>query len=283
MEQSAEIVKRLVLLFIGSLISAIGVNGFLKPIGLLSGGVTGISLILNHLSGINIGVLIYAMNIPLFAIAYFHLKKEFLKYSLINMTFYSVLVGLTEGMGSLIPGQDVMVAALFGGVLNGLGMGLIFRGRGSQGGMDIVAMLVRQKWDFSIGRLLMLFNLGIVAWGSTIFGIQSFFYTLISMYIGYNFVDKVQVLFETKKSLIIISKYPKIIGNVLIKDMNRAVTYLKGEGGYTHKEKYIIYTIINPRELPRIKEIIAKYDKDAFLSVEEKVEVQGYRFEQRFL
>ena len=196
---------RILTLALGSLICAVGINGYLRPLGLLSGGATGIAIIMNHLTSFNIGLIVFAINIPLFVLAAFKLKREFVIYSMINMTMFSTLLGVTGEVYKYIGVDDIMLSAIVGGVLNGIGMGITFRGRGSQGGMDIIAALIRKKWDISLGNALMGANLVIIGWGGTIFGIKSFLYTIIVLFISYNFLDKVQTTFETKKSVMIIS------------------------------------------------------------------------------
>ncbi len=274
---------RILTLALGSIICAVGINGYLRPLGLLSGGATGVAIILNHLTNFNIGLIVFAINIPLFILASFKLKREFIIYSMINMTMFSALLGVTGDVYKYIGVDDIMLSAIVGGVLNGIGMGITFRGRGSQGGMDIIAALIRKKWDISLGNALMGANLVIIGWGGTIFGIKSFLYTLIVLFISYNFLDKVQNTFETKKSVMIISENPKEIGEALIAGMNRAITYLQGEGGYSHMEKQIIYTIISPREVSKLKKIVNEHDPKAFISVFETNEVRGYRFKERFI
>ncbi|SKB72818.1 Uncharacterized membrane-anchored protein YitT, contains DUF161 and DUF2179 domains [Acetoanaerobium noterae] len=274
---------RILTLALGSLICAVGINGYLRPLGLLSGGATGIAIIMNHLTSFNIGLIVFAINIPLFVLAAFKLKREFVIYSMINMTMFSTLLGVTGEVYKYIGVDDIMLSAIVGGVLNGIGMGITFRGRGSQGGMDIIAALIRKKWDISLGNALMGANLVIIGWGGTIFGIKSFLYTIIVLFISYNFLDKVQTTFETKKSVMIISEHPKEIGDALMANMNRAITYLNGEGGYSHLEKQIIYTIINPREVSKLKKIVNDHDPKAFISVFETNEVRGYRFKERFI
>lgn len=274
---------RIMTLALGSLVCSVAINGFLRPLGLISSGITGISIILNHISSINIGLIVFTLNIPLFILAYFKLKREFVIYSLVNMIMFSTMLGLTGNVYKYIGVDNVMLSALVGGALNGIGMGITFRGRGSQGGIDILGAIIRKNWEISIGSALMLIDLAIIATGGYVFGIESFLYTLTALYIGYQFLDKVQATFDSKKSVMIISHKPKEIGTALMQEMNRAITYLKGEGGYTGNEKNIIYTIVNPREIPKIKKIVNEHDPNAFISVFETNEVRGYRFEERFI
>lgn len=276
-------VKRLLSLIVGSLFSSVAINGFLRPAGLISSGITGLSIIANYLTGVNIGLIVFAVNVPLFILAYFNLKKEFVIYSLINMVIFSILLGFTGNIYKFIEVDDALLSAITGGVLNGIGMGITFRARGSQGGIDIIGVMIRRKWEISIGNALMLLDFLIVLTGGYIFGIKSFLYTSIAIYISYYFLDHIQTIFNRKKSIMIISNKPETIGNLLIYEMNRGVTYIDGHGGYSGKEKKIIYTIIYDKEIPKIKGILKKVDPEAFISILETSDIKGYRFEERFV
>lgn len=274
---------RIAALALGSIICSIAINGFIRPLGLLSGGAAGVSIIINHLSGINLGLVLAMINIPLFMLAYKMLKREFVLYSLWSMGIFSVFLGITGGISRYIGVDNVLLSAIIGGTLNGIGVGINFRARGSQGGIDIIGAIFRKKWDISLGTTSLSINLCITAIGGLLFGRESFYYTIIVMYCTSLFIDKVQRRFETKKSVLIISDSQDEIAHALMKEMNRAITLLKGEGGYHKKEKNVIYTIVNPSEIGKIKMIVGRYDKNAFISVIETSDVKGYRFAERFI
>ncbi|SHK26138.1 YitT family protein [Tepidibacter formicigenes] len=274
---------RILSLSFGSLLCAISVNAYLAPNKLLSGGASGIAIILNNLFNINIGLIILLINIPLFMISYKKLDKDFIKYSLINMLIYSFIIGSTTDAYKYIGVNDLILSAIFGGVLNGIGMFIIFRNKGSQGGTDILAKLVKQKWDVNLGSALMGFNLVIVSTGGLVFGIKKAMYTLISMYVAYQVLDKIQDSIQVKKSAMVISDSSEEISKDIMNEMGRGVTFLQGEGGYSKDSKKVIYTIINPIELPKLKEIVEKYDEHAFISINETQEVRGRGFKQGFI
>lgn len=284
-DRMKEIILNLLLLITGSCICAIGVNGFLRPLNLLSGGVTGIAIVLNHISQINMGIIIFLVNIPLIVIAYFKLNLEFVLNTLFNMTIFSFIIGISGSIYKYIgvSSGDVLASCMIGGALNGFGMGLIFQAGGSQGGLDIIAAIIRRTWDFSIGKILLILNTFIVLWATTHFGSEIFYYTMISMYISYKSVDSVKFLLERKKVLMIITNKHREIGEQLIEDMNRAVTFIEVEGAYKNEKKHMVYTIVNPREIPNIKKLIKKIDKSAFYCISDSQEVKGYRFKERLL
>lgn len=275
--------QRILALTIGSSFCAVAIGAFLAPLNLLSGGLGGIAIILNKFYGLNIGLLVFLMNIPLFLVAWKKLSREFVAYSLINMTIFSTLLGFAGYLAPYIKLEDTLLAAIIGGVLNGIGMGLTFRGRGSQGGLDIIAALIRKKWDIPLGNALMGANLVIVAVGGAVFGIQNAFYTLIAMYVGYQFLDKIQSIFETKKKVVIISEAAEDISQEIMNSIGRSVTFLQGQGAYSRNEQKVIYSIVSPRELSQLKQIIDKHDKKAFISIDEISEVRGHGFQERFI
>lgn len=274
---------RIINLSLGSLFCAVAINGFLAPNHLLSGGVGGMSIILNYLFNINIGLVVLIINIPLFLGAYKKLDKDFIIYSLIAMIIYSSIIGLTVNIHEYIRVDDLMLSSIFGGVLNGIGMGITFRSKASQGGTDIVAALIKKKWDINLGTALMGLNLIIVSVGGGIFGIKKAMYTLIAMYVAYQVLDKIQLAFDVKKSAMIISDLSEEISKDIMNKMGRGVTFLQGEGGYSKDSKKVIYTIISPLELPKLKDIVLKYDKDAFISVNEIKEVKCKGFTESFI
>ncbi len=278
-----EVFINLFMLLVGSTLCAVGVNVFLRPLHLLSGGVTGIAIVVNYLTDINIGLIVFLVNIPLFIVAYFKLNLEFVLYSLFNMTVFSLILGSTGALTESFYLNDMLASCLIGGALNGFGMGLIFRAGGSQGGLDIIAAIIKKKWDFRIGKILMVLNVFIVLWATTHFGFEIFYYTMISMYISYSFVDNVKLLLEKKKVMLIITEKHEVMGADLMSNMNRAVTYVDCVGAYRNKEKKIIYTVVSPRDIPSIKKIIKKHDANAFYSISDSLEVKGYRFKERLI
>lgn len=271
---------RIINLTLGSILCAVAINAFLAPNHLLSGGVGGISIILNYLFNINIGLVVFLVNIPLFLVAYKKLDKDFIGYSLITMIIYSSAIVLTSDIHKYIGVDDLMLSSIFGGVLNGIGMCITFRSKASQGGTDIIAALIKKKWNINLGTALMSVNLIIVGIGGGIFGVKKAMYTLIAMYVAYQVLDKIQMSFDVKKSAMVISDNAEEISKDIMSLMGRGVTFLQGEGAYSKDSKKVIYTIIRPIELPKLKEIVEKYDKDAFISVNEITEVQCKSFKE---
>ena len=273
-----EFIIKLFFIIIGNLFCSIAFNVFFIPNKLLSGGVGGLGIIIQYLTDIPTGISVFVLNIPIFLIGSKLINREFAFYAFISMFIYSSILTLTRGLGSYFVVDDIILAAVFGGVFNGIGMGLMFRNRTSQGGFDIIAAILKKKYNINIGTGLMMANTVIVSLSSFLFGYRSAMYTLIAMYIGYAVVDKVQLGFNVKKNVVIVSEKADQVAEAILTKLNRGVTFLEGMGGYTHENKKVIYCIVTSRETAKLKEIVDEIDPMAFLTINDIVEVRGKGF-----
>ena len=139
------ILLRYLFIIVGITISSIGINGFLKPAHLLGGGVAGLSVALNYVSNINIGVLSFLINIPIFILGFIFLEKQFCITSLINMVLFSTILGFTQNVGDYIAVDDLLLQTVYGGILGGIGLGMVFKAKSSLGGTDIIAAILKIK------------------------------------------------------------------------------------------------------------------------------------------
>lgn len=269
-----------VMIFIGCLIASLGVNLFLVNAKLLSGGATGIALMLQYLFDIPSGISVFLINIPLFFVSYKFLNKRFTIYSGVGMLSLSVCLMITKqfsGITSHI--DDLLLNCLYGGVLCGLGYGLVFSRNASTGGTDILTMLLRKNYpNFEIGKLSFAINCIIVSIGAIIFDLPKALYTLISMFSQGTVMDKVINGFYSKKLLLIISEKEDDIIKYVIKDMNRGVTSLIAEGEYTHKLKKMLYVAVTSSQMIHLKNKILRIDPKAFITIIDVSEVNGKGF-----
>jgi Uncharacterized conserved protein len=267
----------------GSLIGSIGVNMFLTHAQLLSGGVTGIALTLQYLFKIQASYIILVLNIPLFILSALKLDKKFTLNSLVGLLSFTIGLMITHPISNILNLNDKLLFCLYGGVVNGLGFGLVFVHHGSTGGFDIISMLVKKKYsNFDLGKISFSINLAIVTVSAFIFGLPSALYTLIAMYITTFVLDNVIKGLNQTKSVLIITDKEKEVSDRILKNLNRGVTYLYGEGAYTHEEKKIIYCIIPLSQLPELKSIVKTIDKKAFVSISDAYEVHGKGFQRTF-
>ena len=267
----------------GMLVACIGINGFLRPAHLLGGGVTGVSAAINYLTQMNIGLLTFLINIPIFILGFIYLERKFCIYSLINMVLFSLLLGITQEIGQYVPINDVLLQSVYGGLLSGIGTGLVFRTKSSQGGTDIIAAILKFKKNIPMKDTTLSINILIVAVGGAIFGMNLALYTLISMFLSASAMTFVKDAMNYQKSVMVISKESDLIANDIMEELHRGVTFLDAEGAYTHERKKLIYCIVSSNEIPKIKEIALKYDKKSFISVNDVTEVKGRGFKEKYL
>lgn len=267
----------------GSLIGSVGVNMFLTHAQLLSGGVTGIALMLQYLFKIQASYIILVLNIPLFILSALKLDKKFTLYSLVGLLSFTIGLMITHPISNILNLNDKLLFCLYGGVVNGLGFGLVFVHHGSTGGFDIISMLIKKKYsNFDLGKISFSINLAIVTISAVIFGLPSALYTLIAMYITTFVLDNVIKGLNQTKSVLIITDKEKEVSERILKDLNRGVTYLYGEGAYTEERKKIIYCIIPLSQLPELKSIVKSIDNKAFMSISDAYEVHGKGFQRTF-
>lgn len=273
-----ENLKKLAAVFIGELFCAMAITFFFIPHRLLSGGVGGIAIMIQYLTNYSSGIFILLMNIPLFVLGFRKLSKPFMIFTFVSTNFLSFFLMIFKYLNFGFKVEDILLSAVFGGVLNGVGMGILFRHATSQGGLDILAMIARKEWNMNIGSALMAMNCVIVAVASVLFGVERGMYTLIAMYIAYQCVDKVISGFDVKKQIIIISNKSKEIADIIMVDPHRGVTLLQGKGAYTQEAKEVIYCVANNHQVVRIKQIVDEVDPKAFMSISDMVEVSGKGF-----
>ena len=269
---------RYLLITLGCLISTCSINLFLVPHQLLSGGISGIAIIFYYLVGLPIGVQILAMNLPLLYLAYKMFGKKYAIDILFGIVIFSLLVDITSFLNHFNAVDDVMLAAIYGGVFTGIGYGIVFRSNSSTGGMDIVAAIVKTKYGFSVGFINFAVNCGLMVVASLLFGLKLAMFTLISMFISSNLTDKVVAGLNNKKTVVIISGKTEEIAEEIIKEVGRGVTYLKGQGAFTLQDKDIIFVVVNLTQIAKIKLIVDGIDKYAFMIVQDANEVLGRGF-----
>ena len=269
------------MIILGAALGGIAFNIFLIPHKLLSGGVGGIALILNYIFGLNPGVLIFIFNIPIFIAGYKFLDKEFIFLSLVGMTAFSVSIDAFSFLRDIVFIDDTLLSCLYGGVLSGVGAGIVFRNRASQGGIDIIAVIVKKHFSMNIGSTSLIINIIIVAIASMFYGLKLAMYTLVSMYVTSVVMDRVQQGFERSKSVMIITDNEQKVADEIIKTLGRGVTYLEGEGAYTGNQKRVIYCIVSMSQLSKLKHIVHEADSKAFMAVSDTAEVLGYGFANR--
>jgi len=276
-------IKNAVFVIAGCFVSAIGVNMFLVSAKLFSGGLSGIAILIQYALKFPTGYTVLLGNIPLLALSYRKLNKRFTAYSTIGTVSLSVFLLLTKNLGSIVTVHDTLLFCVYGGVLTGVGAGVAYSNHGSEGGMNIIVMLVKKKYDsFDVGQLGFIVNCIIVFFGMLLNGISVALYTLMSMYISAFVTDKMIHGLSRKKVLLIITDKENEVCEYISTHMHRGATLLNGKA-LTGQERNVIYCIVHVSKLPELKFAVLKIDGDALISIIDAAEVDGKGFNSSIL
>jgi uncharacterized membrane-anchored protein YitT (DUF2179 family) len=267
---------RIAYILIGSFIYSIAINALFIPHHLLSGGLTGVAMMLNYLFRIPIGLSVAILNIPLFFGSYKYIGKRFTWLSILGILSSSLFLFLTDSWK--IPVENSMVAAIFGGLISGIGTGIVIKNRGSLGGTDIISIIVNKYFSFNIGGVGMAINAVILGISAFLFNVEMAMLTLVAIFVSNKAIDSIQEGFNHRKTVIIVSDHYQEIADELLKKVKRGITFIDGEGAYTKKGKKLIYMVVRVMELSRIKDIVRRKDPGAFLSIIDTREVEGKGF-----
>jgi len=275
----AKVLRRAFFLTLGAAFMAVGLEIFLVPNNIIDGGIVGISIISSHLSGVPLGAFLLLLNLPFLFIGYKQIGKTFAV-----STLYAVAV-MSIGTYYLHPIPpitiDPLLAAVFGGIILGIGVGMVIRSGGSLDGTEIVAILISKKSAFSVGEIVMFFNFFILGSAGFVFGWDRAMYSLIAYYIAFKMIDITIEGFDESKAVWIISDNHEAIGDAILHRLGRGVTYLNGEGGFSGGSKKVIFCVITRLEEAKLKSIVEERDPAAFLAVGNIHDVKGGRFKKK--
>jgi len=272
-----QFIKKIFPIIIGSVLIAVSYNVLVVPYGLLSGGLSGIALIGNYLLNIPLPIGILILNIPVFIIGLKELNLNFMLYSMIGTLILTAALPLTEPYLP-VPELDLFLAAVFSGVVSGIGGGIILRSGASSGGADIIAMIVKKKWNISIGACFFYFNVFVILLSLFLFDLKIALYTIVSMWVLGAVTDKVIKGLSDYKTVTVISDQNNEIAAEIMEKLHRGVTLLEGKGGYTGTSKMVINCVVNNYEIPKLKEIVLTLDPNAFMFISDTAEVSGKGF-----
>lgn len=274
-----KIIQRIMLITIGAALMAVGLEIFLVPNHVIDGGIVGISIMLSYLTGWKLGFFIFLLNIPFFYIGYKQIGKTFALSTLYGIIILSIGTTLLHPVPAFT--QDILLATVFGGIVLGIGVGMVIRYGGSLDGTEILAILFNKKLPFSVGEIIMFFNLFILGSAGFVFSWDRAMYSLIAYFVAYKTIDITVTGLDESKSVWIISDNSKEIGEAIMHRLGRGVTYINGEGAYSGDHKKVIFCVINRLEEAKLKEIVTENDENAFLAVADIAEVRGGRFKKR--
>ena len=270
-----------IMIIIGNLILAFGVCAFVTPVGLISGGASGIGIAVKSITGINISYTVYVINFIMFVIGFIFLGKKFAFGTLLSTFLYPTFIALFERIPQLANiTNDILLSALYGGLCIGLGLGLVLRVGASTGGMDIPPLLVNKKTGISVAWLINIFDCGILLL-QVIFcpiTIEAVLYGITVVIITTIVVDKVIILGETKIQVLVISPKWQEIRKIIFDDINRGCTLLNVTTGYYQDKQLAVMAVVSKRELHLLNDMILEIDPTAFIISNETHSVKGRGF-----
>lgn len=274
-----ELLRRILFITLGAALVSVGLEIFLVPNHIIDGGIVGISIIVSHLTGLPLGIFLFLLTLPFLVLGYKQIGKTFAMSTLYGVSVMSLGTFLLHPVPPLT--EEYFLASIFGGVILGIGVGIVIRFGGSLDGTEIIAILFNKRLPFSVGEIVMFFNLFILGSAGFVFGWDRAMYSLVAYYIAYKMIDITMEGFEESKAVWIISDEAKEIGSAIMDRLGRGVTYMHGEGGFSGGQKRIIFCVITRLEEAKMKSIVNDIDPSAFLAVGNIHDVKGGRFKKR--
>lgn len=270
-------IKELIEFIIGCFLVALAFNLFMSPNNLVAGGVSGFSLILKYFFGFNPSTIISIANILLIILSFLVLGKEKTKATILGSILFPIFVGLTEHFSTYISFKEseIILIAIFGGVLQGLGAGLIFKAGYSTGGTDILNMIVSKIFKISIGNSMFFTDGIIIIIGAFVFGFNHLMYSFIILYLISTLTDRVVLGISDSKAFYIITSKEKEVKAFVINELSHGITEFNAKGGYNSENQTVLMSVVPTREYYKLKEGIYNIDKDAFFVVMDSYEVKG--------
>lgn len=271
--------KPIVLVVFGALLAAVGLELFIIPNEIIDGGIIGISIMSSYLSKLPLGLFIFFLNVPFFYLGYKQIGRTFAIMTILGVTSLAIFSELLHKTSAVT--NDLLLASVFGGLILGVGVGLIIRYGGSLDGTEIVSILLSKKHPFSVGEIVMFFNVFIFLSAGFVYGWDRAMYSLLTYFIAYKTIDVTIEGLEQMKAVTIISAKPRDIQEAINARLGRNVTFLYGKGGYTGIYKEVIYCVVTRLELAKLKKIVLDFDRNAFVAIEHVSDVMGGKFRKK--
>ena len=268
------------LVTLGALVFSLGQLYFIKPLHIPMGGISGIALVMNFLWNLPIGVVTIVMNLPLFFLGWRTLGREFFFKTVYATVASSIFL---DALANIVPAFDgeMLLAALYGGVVMGAGFGLLFRAGGTSGGMDIVAKWINKQKDIPIGTTNLISNAVVIVASALIYGnLDSALYAMITSYLSSMVIDKMVYGMDVQKSAMIITSKPKEVAGAVMEELHRGCTGMEGTGMYTGDKRTVLICAVRRHETGTLKKLILEKDEHAFMMISNISEVFGHNFKR---
>ncbi len=274
------VLKKCFMIVCGAVVLAIALDLFLIPADIAPGGISGLSIVLNHVFKIPVGILVMALNIPIFLWSMKYFDYKFLLYSLFGMVVLSTSIDAFAFIRPVT--SDLILSSVYGGAMMGLGVGLVFRSGATTGGTEIIAQILKYHFPgFSVGRFVLIIDAVIVALAGLVYGKwEVALYSAVALYISAVVVDLIVEGIDFAKMVFIISDNPKEITSEIYKNLVRGTTALSGSSMYTNTDKTVLMCVVKQYEIGKLKNIIQSVDDSAFVIVSDAREVLGKGFKK---
>ena len=279
MKKAGKIFLPLIKIILGCALFGLGFGMFLIPSDLNAGGLSGLSMVLVHFIGRgSVGTLTALLNLPLFIVGGFKIGKKFLIGSLIGMVLSSTAIDLFTMLPA--PQVDPLMGAIYGGAICGVGLGMVFATGASTGGSDIIVRLLKKRWQHvPIGVINTLFDACVAILTGLVFkDVSRALYSGIAIFLCGQIIDAVVYRFDYSKVALIITKEHQPVADKINTELDRGVTYLQGEGYYSHQEFKVILTAVKRHQIANLKQLVVDVDPNAFIIVQEAHQVLGDGF-----
>lgn len=275
----AKEIQRLIVITIGAIIAAFGLDMFLVPNAILDGGVIGLSIIAAELTGVSMSIFLIVLNLPFLYIGYKRMGLKFTLNTLYGVVVLSAATAYLHHFEAVT--DDLFLATIVGAVILGTGVGLVIRAGGALDGTEIVAILVSKNRTISVGQLVMVMNFFIFILAALlVFSWDTAMYSIITYFIAFKMIDVVVEGMEELKSVTIISDTPEEIAEELLKTVGRGMTYIHGQGVFSSEPKKIIYTIVSRIELSTLRSTVYDIDPNAVVAIENVADASGSNFDK---
>ena len=267
-------------MIIGCILISISINMFLSPHTIAPGGLSGLSVVLSKISGLSVSTIMLIIGIPLIVFSIKILGKKNALKTLIGMLLLSLCLKLTSSLSQVTVTNDVLLSAITGAILLGLGQGIIFSIDGSTGGTDLIALMVNKAIpSITLSKCLICIDgLVVISSGIVNKNLETGLYSAISLCIIVKMIDFIVAGFDYSKSFMIITNEEEALKNAIVNDIKRGITILEGKGGYTDSSKSVLIVVVNKNQEIHLKKLIKKVDKNAFIIVSNVHEVFGEGF-----
>lgn len=272
-------ILRLSVLGIGTFLLALAYNMYLKPYNIVTGGVTGFSIVLQKLTNIDANIFIYALNALLLILSLFTLGKKETSRQLLGTILYPLMITLTVPLASMLNSllviDNFLIKILLAGLLMGFASGIIYKVGYASGGNDIIVLIINKYFKVPIGKTTFFTNLIIIILGGTIFGINNVLYAIIIVYINGALVDKMLIGISNSKQFFIHTKEINKVRELIIEKLGTGVTVLETTGGYSRRKRKMLMCVVATKDYYLFKEAVLEIDPDAFFVINDCYEVSG--------